>query len=102
MPPRQMRLTEALVARVPPHSGESGRLAGRSDLPTEAEYAAAVAALLAEAPSSGDVWVFAYGSLIWLPGFDQSRSGSARCTAGGDRSASAGSASTAARRSGRG
>src|SRR5687767_13960138 len=28
-----MRLTEELVARVPPHRGESGRLAGRNDLP---------------------------------------------------------------------
>lgn len=70
MPPREMRLTEALVARVPPYGGESGRLAGRDDLPTEEEYAAAVAALLAEGPSSGEAWVFAYGSLIWLPGFD--------------------------------
>jgi glutathione-specific gamma-glutamylcyclotransferase len=67
---RQMRLTEDLVARVPLHSGQSGRLAGRSDLPTEAEYAAAVAALLMGAPASGEVWVFAFGSLIWSPGFD--------------------------------
>jgi cation transport protein ChaC len=65
-----MRLTEHLVARVPPHSGESGRLAGRSDLPTDAEYAAAVATLLTGAPSSGEVWIFAFGSLIWDPGFD--------------------------------
>ena len=51
---REMRLTEALVARVPPHSGESGRLAGRSDLPTDPEYASAVATLLAGAPPSGE------------------------------------------------
>ena len=67
---RQMRLTEQLVARVPPHSGESGRLAGRSDLPSDAEYTAAVAALLAGAPPSGEVWIFAFGSLIWNPGFE--------------------------------
>lgn len=67
---RQMRLTEHLVARVPPHTGESGRLAGRSDLPTDAEYAAAVATLLTGAPPSGEVWIFAFGSLIWNPGFD--------------------------------
>jgi cation transport protein ChaC len=65
-----MRLTEHLVARVPPHSGESGRLAGRDDLPTDAEFVAAVADLLAGAPSSGEVWIFAFGSLIWNPGFD--------------------------------
>lgn len=67
---RQMRLTEQLVARVPPHSGESGRLAGRNDLPSDAEYAAAVAALLMGAPPSGEVWIFAFGSLIWNPGFN--------------------------------
>ena len=52
-----MLLTADLVARVPPHAGESGRLAGRSDLPTDAEYSAAVAALLAGAPDPGDVWI---------------------------------------------
>jgi cation transport protein ChaC len=65
-----MRLTEDLVARVLPHSGESGRLAGRDDLPTDADYTAGVARLLATAPPSGDVWIFAYGSLIWNPGFE--------------------------------
>lgn len=67
---RSMRLTDALVARVPPHDGASGMLAGRDDLPTDAEYAAGVAELLAGAPSSGEVWVFAFGSLIWSPGFE--------------------------------
>lgn len=67
---RRMRLTEELTARVPPFSGESGRLVGRSDLPTEADYAAAVAELLAGAPASGEVWIFGYGSLIWNPEFD--------------------------------
>jgi cation transport protein ChaC len=65
-----MRLTEELVALVPPHSGESGRLAGRSDLPSDDEYRAAVVTLMAGAPSSGEVWIFAFGSLIWNPGFD--------------------------------
>jgi glutathione-specific gamma-glutamylcyclotransferase len=72
---RQMRLTEDLVARVPLYSGQSGRLAGRSDLPTDAEYAAAVAALLAGAPASGEVRIFAFGSLIWNPGFDHVEDG---------------------------
>ncbi len=67
---RRMRLTEQLVSLVPPHSGESGRLAGRDDLPTDEDYAEAVAELLAGAPPSGEVWIFAYGSLIWSPGFD--------------------------------
>jgi glutathione-specific gamma-glutamylcyclotransferase len=64
-----MRLTEALVARVPPFTGESGRLAGRSDLASDEDYARAVSEVLAGAPPSGEVWIFAYGSLIWNPGF---------------------------------
>ncbi len=70
MPARQMRLTAELVARVPPHSGETGRLAGRADRPGDADIAAVAAALLAGRPASADVWVFAYGSLIWNPDFD--------------------------------
>ena len=68
--PRQMRLTPELVARVPPHTGTSGKLAGRSDLSTEDDIAALAAALLADRPASGEVWIFAYGSLIWAPEFD--------------------------------
>jgi cation transport protein ChaC len=70
MPRRQLRLTAELAARVPPWSGDSGGLAGRDDLPTDAEYAAAVATLAAGAPPSGDIWIFAFGSLIWNPGFE--------------------------------
>jgi cation transport protein ChaC len=65
-----MRLTQELVSLVPPHSGESGKLAGRDDLPTDEDYAGAVVELLAGAPPSGEVWIFAYGSLIWSPGFE--------------------------------
>ena len=65
--PRPMQLTPALVARVPPHCGQSGLLADRDDRPTEAEYAQAAAGLLQDRPHSGEVWVFAYGSLIWNP-----------------------------------
>ncbi len=67
--PRQMHLTKELVATVPPFKGESGKLSTRDDLPTDAEYAKAVDDLLAGAPPSGDVWIFAYGSLIWNPDF---------------------------------
>ncbi len=67
---RQMRLTPELVARVPPHNGETGKLAGRTDRPTDADYADAVAHILAGRPASGEVWIFAYGSLIWNPEFD--------------------------------
>jgi len=66
----KMRLTPELVGLVPPFSGETGRLAGRSDLPEQADYDAVTDMLLAGAPDSGDVWMFAYGSLIWNPEFD--------------------------------
>lgn len=66
----QMDLTKELVSRVPPFNGESGKLSTRDDLPSDAEYACAVDELLAGAPSSGEVWIFAYGSLIWNPEFD--------------------------------
>jgi glutathione-specific gamma-glutamylcyclotransferase len=69
-PPRQMRLTPELVARVPPFSGETGRLSGRSDLNTDEDIAKVATALLADAPSDGAIWIFAYGSLIWNPEFD--------------------------------
>lgn len=68
--PREMRLTPELVAKVPPHSGETGKLAGRSDRPSDEDYAGYVAEVLAGRPDSGEVWVFAYGSLIWNPEFD--------------------------------
>ena len=68
-PGRQMRLTPELVALVPPHDGTTGLVSTRSDRPTEADYAATAAHLLKGRPASGDVWVFAYGSLIWNPEF---------------------------------
>ena len=42
----------------------------RSDRPSDEDYTRAVAALRAGGPASGEVWVFAYGSLIWNPEFD--------------------------------
>ncbi len=68
--PRQMHLTDDLVARVPPHDGVTGRLAGRSDLSTEEDIAALATRLLAQRPDDGQIWIFAYGSLIWAPEFD--------------------------------
>ena len=67
---RQMRLTPEVVAMVPPHDGESGKLAGRSDLNSDDNLARIRADLMAGAPASGEVWIFAYGSLIWRPEFD--------------------------------
>ena len=66
--PRRMRLTEAHVAKVhrdlpeadagPPHGLVEA---------TEEDYRRFVGEILEAAPVAGDVWVFAYGSLLWNP-----------------------------------
>ena len=64
-PPSGMALTAALVARVArvePDPGPSPGIVGLED----ADYDELVATLLAHRPP-GDIWVFAYGSLIWKP-----------------------------------
>lgn len=62
-----MDLTEELVARAHRQEPDEGPEPGTRD-PTEAEYAAMAEALLAG--HAGDLWVFAYGSLIWSPEFE--------------------------------
>lgn len=69
IPQRQFRLTPGHLARVPPHDGQTGRLEGRTDRPSDKDYAAAVEHVLAGAPARDEVWIFAYGSLIWNPEF---------------------------------
>lgn len=63
---RRMRLTPAHLERVARQVPEPGPVRGQR-YATEADYAAAAKALLADRPSGDDVWVFAYGSLIWNP-----------------------------------
>jgi cation transport protein ChaC len=69
---RKMRLTQAHVAQV---AGEAGEFRqppipeGRR-FATDEDFAGFVRDILACAPSPGDFWVFAYGSLIWNPEFD--------------------------------
>jgi cation transport protein ChaC len=62
-----MRLTRALVDRVM-------RVDVAPPLPfpafSDADYDEAVRAIIAGAPALDDVWLFAYGSLIWKPGCD--------------------------------
>ncbi|MBI1292094.1 gamma-glutamylcyclotransferase [bacterium] len=69
-------LTRDLLA-----SGRSVALAAGDDpaaqLTSEAERAASLAAFMARRPS-GDVWVFAYGSLIWNPAMKTSERRMAR------------------------
>ena len=60
-----MTLTEELVARCERQEPDPGPQPG-SRYFTDAEYEAAAAKLIEQAPL-GPLWVFAYGSLIWKP-----------------------------------
>jgi glutathione-specific gamma-glutamylcyclotransferase len=72
-----MRLTPDHVARVAPYVGDPLPLP--TEPPSAEDYADAVRDILATAPSRRDVWLFAYGSLIWNPACDvvDSRPGTA-------------------------
>ncbi|MEO6396681.1 MAG: gamma-glutamylcyclotransferase [Devosia sp.] len=61
-------LTPDLVALVERLEPDPGPEPGRHD-PTDAEFAAMAEAVLARAPE-GDLWLFAYGSLMWKPEHD--------------------------------
>jgi len=63
---RQMRLTARHVALVHREMPDEGPPDGTT-LSTEADYAATTAELLAHPTDRENVWVFAYGSLIWRP-----------------------------------
>src|SRR5215471_14323988 len=64
--PRQMALTAELVARafrVVEDTGPPPDLVRY----TEADWDAVVRNMLAAHPDGQDVWIFAYGSLLWRP-----------------------------------
>ena len=63
-----MHLTPELVARIAPYVGASLSLPGTP--PSDSDYDKAIREILANAPSSDAVWLFAYGSLIWNPACD--------------------------------
>ena len=65
----QMRLTERHVALLEREIADPGPMPGLVET-TQAQYDATIAKLLADAPESGEVWFFAYGSLIWKPACD--------------------------------
>lgn len=63
---RAIALTEELVARVHrfvPDPGPEQQVAYHS----EADYQALLSSVLSARPSGGNVWIFAYGSLLWKP-----------------------------------
>ena len=62
----RMALTPELVARVARPVEDSGPEPGIAYF-TEAEYDASVRAMLEAEGAVGDVWLFAYGSLLWKP-----------------------------------
>jgi cation transport protein ChaC len=65
-PLRQMRLSEAHVARMALLVREDGAKP-TAEAATDADYQQFVQDILAGSDGSGQVWVFAYGSLIWKP-----------------------------------
>lgn len=72
MTPRQMRLTLELVALVASAAGDisPGPISANRRSATDADYDDVVRDILAGASHGEDVWVFAYGSLIWNPAFE--------------------------------
>lgn len=61
---RQSILDGTLLAAVKASLGPGQRLM------SDAERQADIQRLLEQTPGSGDVWVFAFGSLIWNPAFE--------------------------------
>ncbi|TGV11311.1 hypothetical protein EN816_23875 [Mesorhizobium sp. M8A.F.Ca.ET.173.01.1.1] len=70
IPQRQMRLTERHIRYLQPNGPGTEIPHPPSGLhaSTREEYAATLDTLLSQ--GQDDVWVFAYGSLIWKPAFD--------------------------------
>jgi cation transport protein ChaC len=63
-----MRLTRALVDRLPPRTDERGPV--RASEPDPEFYHRTATQILSEMDQPGDLWVFAAGSLIWNPRFE--------------------------------
>jgi len=68
---RQMRLTAELVARVARPVEDPGEGFDPAIVwCTDADREEAVARVMATRPAGNEVWLFAYGSLIWNPAFE--------------------------------
>jgi cation transport protein ChaC len=76
-----MRLTEAHLALLPARIGDPGPTQLDGEAPRPASYySAATAALIDAVPPEAEVWLFAFGSLIWNKRFthDEERPGVVR------------------------
>lgn len=67
--PRRLRLTPALVAKIPASIPDPGAIADISHLQTADVQAQVLDDVLSTRPDSGAFWVFAFGSLMWKPDF---------------------------------
>lgn len=68
--PREMRLTRALVDKVPATISDPGPIAEIADVQTEDVLAETVQTALRSRPDPDQFWVFAFGSLMWKPDFE--------------------------------
>lgn len=68
-PARTQRLTPEVAGLVPPYDGPTLTIGTDRERASEDDHAAVLAGILAARPADGAVWLFAYGSLIWLPEF---------------------------------
>ena len=66
---RPLNLTRELVDRLPSRVEERGPIL--VDAPSDSYYEDTAEMLLSSIPSVEDVWIFAAGSLIWNPRFDE-------------------------------
>ena len=68
-----LRLTPQLVARVPRAPPPPATTGPKAALAGDEDHATVLAAIHSSRPASGsardEFWIFAYGSLIWNPGF---------------------------------
>jgi cation transport protein ChaC len=67
MATRTLRLTRALVDKVPKTIPDPGPIAEIAELQTDDARASSLTALLASRPDQDAFWVFAFGSLMWKP-----------------------------------
>jgi cation transport protein ChaC len=66
---RQMRLNQAHVALLKRDLPDLGPSPGMTPS-TDEDYARYIADILAAEPDASEIWIFAYGSLIWKPACD--------------------------------